>query len=388
MSDSGEGKQSDDFPAAEEVAASEGDQALADPNEPGEAVAMEAQEAVEEVAATSGDGPTDEASAEAVQGDPEQDSADADVDEETEDDEDDDGGAADEDPEARRGRVKAAMEALIFVSDRVVTSLQLGKIVKVKGPELRELLDELVAEYSTRGIQLVEVSGGFQFRSSPHCGKYVQRLVAAKPVRLTRAQLETLALVAYRQPITRPEVDEVRGVDTGSAVKVLLERGLIKMLGRKDEAGRPMLYGTTPYFLEFFGLKTLRDLPTLKEFTDLSEENRILFKRKTGEEVEQAQAELAAEAEVSEHLEEAAAEAEAAAAQSDAAEPADGAVDGADVDASQQAPQEQGWDEASDADEAADAEAVEDAGGDLDGDLIEPGSDPKQVAQDPEMSGE
>jgi segregation and condensation protein B len=158
-------------------------------------------------------------------------------------------------------------------------------------------LAELQEEYRGRGIELWEVGGGYQFRSSPEAADYVRAFVAQRPVRLTRAQLETLALVAYRQPITRPEIDDVRGVDTGSAVRVLLERGLIKMLGRKDEAGRPLLYGTAPYFLEFFGLASLKDLPTLREFTELTDEHRELFQRKTGDTVEDAEAELAAASE-------------------------------------------------------------------------------------------
>src|SRR5690606_38643840 len=91
---------------------------------------------------------------------------------------------------------------------------------------------------------------------------------------------------AYRQPLTRPELEEIRGVDSASALKVLLERGLIKILGRKDEAGRPLLYGTTPNFLEFFGLRSLDELPTLKEFSELSEESRALFARKIGEDID------------------------------------------------------------------------------------------------------
>jgi segregation and condensation protein B len=130
---------------------------------------------------------------------------------------------------------------------------------------------------------LVEVANGYQFRSAPLSAPFVRELVAQRPVRLTRGQLETLALVAYRQPITRPEIDDVRGVDSGSTLKVLLERGLLKILGRKDEPGRPLLYGSAPYFLEFFGMKSMQELPTLKEFTDLTEENRELFRRKTGE---------------------------------------------------------------------------------------------------------
>jgi segregation and condensation protein B len=193
-----------------------------------------------------------------------------------------------------RERLKTVLESLIFVSDHTVTAQQLARMVKVKLNVVREVLGELAEDYRERGIELIEVAGGFQFRSAASSAEYVREYVAQRPVRLTRAQLETLALIAYRQPITRPEIDEVRGVDSGSAVRVLLERDLIKMLGRKDEPGRPLLYGSTPYFLEFFGMRSLKDLPTLREFTELNEENRALFKRKTGEEVADAEAALLA----------------------------------------------------------------------------------------------
>ena len=193
-----------------------------------------------------------------------------------------------------RERLKTVLESLIFVSDHTVSAQQLARMVKVKLAVVREALAELTEDYRDRGIELVEVAGGFQFRSAASSADYVREYVAQRPVRLTRAQLETLALIAYRQPITRPEIDEVRGVDSGSAVRVLLERELIKMLGRKDEPGRPLLYGSTPHFLEFFGMRSLKDLPTLREFTELNDENRALFKRKTGEEVADAEAALAA----------------------------------------------------------------------------------------------
>jgi segregation and condensation protein B len=196
--------------------------------------------------------------------------------------------------ELDRERTKQALEALIFVSDRIVTAAQLARALKSRAAIVRELVTEIMQEYQGRGIELIEVASGYQFRSAPACAEYVREFVSQKPIRLTRAQLETLALIAYRQPITRPEIDEVRGVDSGSAMRVLLERNLIKMLGRKDEPGRPLLYGTSPYFLEFFGMRSLKDLPTLREFTELSDENRALFKRKTGENVEDAEAELAA----------------------------------------------------------------------------------------------
>lgn len=192
-----------------------------------------------------------------------------------------------------RERAKAVLESLIFVSERTATAAQLARAAKLKVGLARELLAELMQDYQGHGIELIEVAGGYQFRSAPACAEYVREFVAQKPVRLTSAQLETLALIAYRQPMTRPEIDDVRGVDSGSAVRVLLERNLIKMLGRKDEPGRPLLYGTSNYFLEFFGMRSLKDLPTLREFTDLSEESRALFKRKTGEAVDDAEAAFA-----------------------------------------------------------------------------------------------
>lgn len=193
------------------------------------------------------------------------------------------------DANLNRERIKLIIESLVFVAEKPVTPVQLSKAVRRRQPEVRALLKELAEEYKTRGIELVEIAGGYTFRSAAVNAAYVREFLTSKPVRLSRAQLETLAIVAYRQPVTRPEIEDVRGVDTGSAIRVLLERGLIKMLGRKDEAGRPLLYGTSPYFLEFFGLKGLVDLPTLREFSDLSEESRDLFQRKTGESLDGTQ---------------------------------------------------------------------------------------------------
>ena len=149
-----------------------------------------------------------------------------------------------------------------------------AKVGQAEGREVRRILGELQNEYRPRGIQLDEVAGAWQFRSSATNAPFVRELLQAKPVRLSRAQVETLAIVAYRQPIIRPEVDEVRGVDTGSALKVLLERDLVRTIGRREEPGRPLLYGTTRFFLEFFGLRSLRDLPMLREYTELSEESQ------------------------------------------------------------------------------------------------------------------
>lgn len=209
-------------------------------------------------------------------------SGEAEVEEEEEDEEDLADDSAKEAPKTR-AQLKRVIESLIFVSDQVITAVQLGRIAKTKVAEVREVLAELSVDYEGRGIDLIEVNGGYQFRSAAASAAYVRVLVSQKPVRLTRAQLEALALIAYRQPITRPEVDDVRGVDSGSAIKVLLDRDLIKILGRKDDAGRPLLYGTTPFFLEFFGMNTMQELPTLREFTELSVEHRELFKAKTND---------------------------------------------------------------------------------------------------------
>ena len=131
--------------------------------------------------------------------------------------------------------------------------------------------------------QLQEVAGGYCCRSNPEFAAYVKTHLAQRPVRLSRAQLETLSIIAYRQPITRPEVDDIRGVDSGPVLKGLLERDLIKILGKKDEPGRPMLYGTTVQFLELFNMRSLQDLPTLKEFTELTDDSRRRFEKSLGE---------------------------------------------------------------------------------------------------------
>jgi segregation and condensation protein B len=190
--------------------------------------------------------------------------------------------------------LKNVLESLIFVSDSPVTPKKLARTARATIAEVQPLLDELVADYEHRGVHLYYVAGGYQFRSARESADFVKTLVAPKPMRLTRAQLETLAIVAYRQPLTRPEVDDVRGVDSGSSLKMLTDRGLMKILGRKDEPGRPLVYGTTPGFLELFGLSSLKDLPTLQEFSDLTDEHKALFEEKTGESIDIAGAELAA----------------------------------------------------------------------------------------------
>ena len=185
-----------------------------------------------------------------------------------------------------RGHLKGLLEALVFVSDKPIKASELAKSASAPAKEIRELLVELREEYAQRGVQLDEVAGGWIFRTNPQYAPFVRDLTKQRPVKLTRAQVETLAILAYRQPITRPEIDDIRGVDSGATLKLLLERDLVKILGKKDEPGRPLLYGTTPQFLEFFGLKSLKDLPTLREFTELNEDSRRVVERELGDVLE------------------------------------------------------------------------------------------------------
>jgi segregation and condensation protein B len=179
-----------------------------------------------------------------------------------------------------RAHLKGLIEALVFASDHPLTVNDIAKAAGRADKKLiRALCDELRQDYSRRGFHLEEVAGGLIFRTSATYAPFVRDMVAKKPVRMTRAQVETLAIISYRQPITRPEVDDIRGVDSGPVMKLLLDRDLIRILGKKDEPGRPLLYGTTQVFLEFFGLKSLKDLPSLREFTELSDESRRVYER-------------------------------------------------------------------------------------------------------------
>ena len=182
-----------------------------------------------------------------------------------------------------RAHLRGLLEALVFASDKPMKAIELARLASAPVKQVRELLAELKTDTAGRGVVLDEVAGGWLFRTSAQYAPFVRELSAEKPVRLTRAQVETLAIAAYRQPVTRPEIDDIRGVDSGATLKLLLERDLVRILGKKDEPGRPLLYGTTTAFLEFFGLKSLKDLPTLKEFTELSDESRAVAEAELGD---------------------------------------------------------------------------------------------------------
>jgi segregation and condensation protein B len=133
---------------------------------------------------------------------------------------------------------------------------------------LRELQSEL--DMQNRGIRLAEVAGGYQLRTPKVNADWVKKFLGGRPARMGKATLETLAIIAYRQPITRAEIEAIRGVDVDGVIATLLERNLIRAVARKDVPGRPFLYGTTPEFLQLFNLQDLSQLPTLKEMEEIS----------------------------------------------------------------------------------------------------------------------
>ena len=175
-------------------------------------------------------------------------------------------------PEVAPGRLASIIESLLFASDHPLTLAELKRLVGERdGGKITAAIDELRARREESGVQVMQAAGGWHLRTNPENVAWVSRILAGKPPRLSRALLETLAIVAYRQPITRPEIDEIRGVDCGPVLKTLLDRTLVRMIGKKEEVGRPILYGTTPEFLRTFSLRDLSELPTLREFHELGE---------------------------------------------------------------------------------------------------------------------
>ena len=170
-------------------------------------------------------------------------------------------------PNIQASDLKAIVESLLFVASEPMSIKQIGRTIEGAAlSEIEAAIRSIQEECDRlgRGIQCVEVAGGFSFTTQPDCGPWVKRLVAGKP-KLSRSGLEVLAIVAYKQPITRPEIEAVRGVDTGGVMRTLLERRLVRILGRREGVGRPVIYGTTNDFLKIFGLNNLKDLPPLQE---------------------------------------------------------------------------------------------------------------------------
>jgi segregation and condensation protein B len=169
--------------------------------------------------------------------------------------------------------LKSIVESLLFISDAPLTQDKLCAILEeYERNEVTAALNSLRLDYSEtgRGIQLVQVAGGYQFRSRPENVDFIRRMIRGKTFRFSRSALETLAVIAYRQPITRAEVEYLRGVDSGGVLKTLLEKKMIRIIGKKDIPGKPLIYGTTGDFLEAFSLKDLASLPTLKDIQELA----------------------------------------------------------------------------------------------------------------------
>lgn len=169
--------------------------------------------------------------------------------------------------------LKMIIEALLFSSDKPLTVKDIHDVLPdAEKSEIKNSIKILTHDYDTleRSFVLKEVAGGYQFRSRPEYGSYILRMFQKTPNRLSRATIETLAIIAYKQPIMRSEIERLRGVDVGGIVRTLMEKGLIKIMGRKELPGRPLIYGTTKRFLEVFDLKDLKSLPKLKEIKDFA----------------------------------------------------------------------------------------------------------------------
>ena len=166
--------------------------------------------------------------------------------------------------------LKKIIETLLFITDRPVKPTRLADVIEnTDARQVRAIIEELQAEFAAQGraVQIVEIAGGFQMATKPEYGRWVRRLYNEKmTTKLSNAALETLAIIAYKQPITRAEMEAIRGVDVAGPLERLLERSLVRVVGKKDTIGRPMVYGTTDEFLRMFGLNKISELPDLQVF--------------------------------------------------------------------------------------------------------------------------
>ncbi len=166
--------------------------------------------------------------------------------------------------------LKGLLEAMLLLSHKPLTIDNIIKIIDKDKATVKEAINELIVAYSDdeRGFYIEEVAGGYQFRTRERYSFWLKKFEGLRPPRLSRAALETLAIIAYKQPVIRAEIEDVRGVDAGGVLRHLTGKKLIKVLGRKDVPGRPLVYGTTKEFLELFNLKDISSLPTLRDSVD------------------------------------------------------------------------------------------------------------------------
>jgi segregation and condensation protein B len=171
-----------------------------------------------------------------------------------------------------RDQQRRIVEAVILSSPEPISAARVAELLPRCNPsQVRAIVRDLNEEYTERhsAFEIWEVAGGFQMRSLPEFAPYLRQIQKTRPLRLSQAALETLAIVAYRQPVTRAELEQVRGVDVGAVLRSLLERDLIRVAGHREVPGRPIVYATARRFLEVFGLSKLGDLPALREVTEL-----------------------------------------------------------------------------------------------------------------------
>lgn len=167
---------------------------------------------------------------------------------------------------------KSIIEAMLFVSNEPLSVKDIADIIERDQQDILILLKEIKAdcEKENRGFFLAEVAGGYLYATRPEYAPYIEKLVRPRLSSLSQAAMETLVIIAYKQPVTRSEIDEIRGVKSDSSLNTLIERGLVEEVGRKEAPGRPILFGTTSSFLKYFGLKTLEELPKIQDNLEIS----------------------------------------------------------------------------------------------------------------------
>lgn len=169
-----------------------------------------------------------------------------------------------------KNQYKNIIETLLFVATKPVRLTELAEVIGISIDDVKNLLEELKEEYKDRGLQIIQIAGGYQLATKPEYSEYVKKFTSSPPTKLSKPATETLAIIVYRQPITKPEIEKLRGVNVDGVINTLLEKKLIKISGRKEVPGRPFLFVTTPEFLSYFGINSLSDLPKLSDAEELS----------------------------------------------------------------------------------------------------------------------
>jgi segregation and condensation protein B len=186
-----------------------------------------------------------------------------------------------------QGELKKILESFLFVSSSPVQAAQVKALFGIEEKVIENAFEELIAKYAANdgALRIIKVAEGYRLSTAPEVAPHIKKFFKDQRPKLSRASLETLSIVAYKQPVTRNDLEFIRGVNVEGALGTLLERGLARITGRKDAPGRPILYGTTRLFLEHFGLNTLKDLPLLNEFNenDLSEDEKARVDNNTKE---------------------------------------------------------------------------------------------------------